>query len=501
MSNDTIDSSELNQNELKPRKHLLILGAGASMSLVPEDWRDANGEPAKTESDRKYDANAQYRMPSGKELVDYIANYSRVILANLLSLKYYNLEPYWFLSQENREFYVKLRGLPKHSIIDPEKILIVLEKYDNLDYWEYHDDILFTELFTLILHNSSMYEQITGALTIKEIKLELEKDFYGIYHNYKMWCYVGGIDTGLRLLDKIGVDLSDDMLLTLLRLLYAVRLVKTHNPNSIDYFINGLNYYARSSTLDQDMENNFEQYVTNNMKPAGMPDAARIKIKDWLQKNCETRILRKKIINLDIIEQHLKFIVFQVISEKQLQTIQYYTSNLVDDKQYFDKLEAWLVREANKSKVEEKQYIEQNLNTISFNYDVIAEGLYDLGHWYKQPWSNSHQLQCDIHHVYGVLQKHEFWDDNFHGGNYYIKLSKIIKSDVEQLKNYSFDNHLELCCESINWIRYKDKDKEQKYKTLIQEADNIYFLGFGFDVNNLDNIGFTADNFIQAGFI
>ncbi len=75
MSNDNIDGAKLDQNELKPRKHLLILGAGASMSLVPSDWRDANGEPAKTESDRKYDANAKYRMPSGKELVDYIANY------------------------------------------------------------------------------------------------------------------------------------------------------------------------------------------------------------------------------------------------------------------------------------------------------------------------------------------------------------------------------------------------------------------------------------------
>ena len=88
MSNDNIDVAKLDQNELKSRKHLLILGAGASMSLVPEDWRDANGEPAKTESDRKYDANAKYRMPSGKELVDYIANYDMVILANLLSIKY-----------------------------------------------------------------------------------------------------------------------------------------------------------------------------------------------------------------------------------------------------------------------------------------------------------------------------------------------------------------------------------------------------------------------------
>ncbi len=46
-----MDQKLQQDRKLKSRKHLLILGAGASMSLVPEDWRDANGEPAKTESD------------------------------------------------------------------------------------------------------------------------------------------------------------------------------------------------------------------------------------------------------------------------------------------------------------------------------------------------------------------------------------------------------------------------------------------------------------------
>ena len=58
------------------RKHLLILGAGASMSLIPKEIIDNN------------DVNDDKRMLSGYDLVQYIANYSKKIFLMILSIQY-----------------------------------------------------------------------------------------------------------------------------------------------------------------------------------------------------------------------------------------------------------------------------------------------------------------------------------------------------------------------------------------------------------------------------
>ena len=95
----------------QPRKHLLILGAGASMSLVPE----RKGIPQNTHP-VEVDANVKCRLPSGSQLVKHIANYKKDVLFIFMVISYNEK----YLSQQYKVF-LNLRNeinLDQHSLVD-----------------------------------------------------------------------------------------------------------------------------------------------------------------------------------------------------------------------------------------------------------------------------------------------------------------------------------------------------------------------------------------------
>ena len=67
-----------------PRKYLLILGAGASMSLTPyvsdsKAWSDNKSDRANANNDLL----KHFRLPSGTELIGYVANFYKIIRENI----------------------------------------------------------------------------------------------------------------------------------------------------------------------------------------------------------------------------------------------------------------------------------------------------------------------------------------------------------------------------------------------------------------------------------
>jgi hypothetical protein len=143
-------------------------------------------------------------------------------------------------------------------------------------------------------------------------------------------------------------------------------------------------------------------------------------------------------------------------------------------------------------------YIAKHLDIITFNYDCLAETLIEHSYNVDVSYNSSDQIsenKVNILHVYGKLMN----DSKC----FIHKLPEFINGLLEEYE-YSSINLQWLFNTKIDWVRYgrskEDKTLKSSCSDLISKADNIYFLGFGFDKNNLEVIGFTGEHYFDCYF-
>ena len=262
--------TEQNNQENKSKKHLLILGAGASMSLVPEIkfenfMRDyalyKNDEDAELPINQGNDFFQNFRLPSGAELVRYISSYNNELIKKCIEI------------DKNR-----------HET-----------NTQNQD--ESHD-------------SEELYIELSQMSLTKLLK-EFTK-----YYNEMVLPYVR-------------------------YLCIASYLVKKYTPMSIDYFANNLYFFAT---------NEIELLISE-------------------------KIFENKDNAIKIIQKYLKLIIFEILSQKQKSTIEYASNHA--DYNYIRHMIWNLTLEANRidPTINPKKYIEDNLDIITFNYDITTEVL------------------------------------------------------------------------------------------------------------------------------
>ncbi len=159
-----------------------------------------------------------------------------------------------------------------------------------------------------------------------------------------------------------------------------------------------------------------------------------------------------------------------------------------------------------------EKYLKNDVKIITFNYenslDLIAFESLGLE-------AAKNFLRKNVSHVYGSLELKVYLKEN--GGKSPEKKSnwsknalfKSLFDDCERTKlfpeffgdnkEYSCTNIFEQIDKSIKWIGEKDNPEKiakarEKHQQQFNEADEIYFLGFGFDSENLYRLGIINKN-------
>lgn len=191
--------------------------------------------------------------------------------------------------------------------------------------------------------------------------------------------------------------------------------------------------------------------------------------------------------------------------ERQVKTINHALNST--EQNYLRHIIWTLTLEANKCGTPPKKYIEENLDIITFNYDVTADVLLKKYHEFNVISINEEIIAdtgaldlnvIKIVHVYSYL-----------GANGKVepanieKIFDLTRIIMDPVKEISIEEHIKQCDKYIFWIRHEsqgiDKLKELSQQ-LITDADNIYFLGFGFDKNNMINIGLDEFSISKRDF-
>ena len=181
----------------------------------------------------------------------------------------------------------------------------------------------------------------------------------------------------------------------------------------------------------------------------------------FLTRHPEYEDLGKKIITFSIIKNE--------ISSKNPEKL------MNDQEDWFSELFELLTDELTEP-VSYNRILENDISFITFNYDRSLE------HFLFESLNNSFKnidakeiakviLQISIIHVYG-------------------KITDLPWEDSNQFKGYR-DFKLEYCADYANNINViyssrVDEERITRAKTLIKDADRIFFLGFGFAKENLD---------------
>ncbi len=399
-------------NTINGKKHLLILGAGASMSLVPKDHKAA--------------------LPSGMQLINYIANYNKNILCYLIAKEESKSKP-----QEFELNYIKLK-----KFINNKPVVEIMNVLKGGSY-SMPDDFLHGGEYAGTL------QETTAMLTRqKDIGIELLKPIENVNSLLKLTCVK-----------------NMNMKKHIIKLMFVSHLVNKHMPNSIDYFANNLEFF-----VSRDIQEYIEASFAVDIKEAKID-----------------------------LQKYLKIIICEYLAEKQRLTIGFAIENT--DQNYIKQIIWNLSLEANKFNMPIKYYIEKNLDIITFNYDITTEVLLrsyqdlqiNVINCTDTETSQTDSEIINVLHVYSYLGAN---NETSNHANFDIA-TILLPDDQDDAK---FVKHIEICDKSIFWIRnlVGSSDSEQtKMSTkvlcqkLIKDATNIYILGFGFDKNNLDNIGFT----------
>lgn len=159
-----------------------------------------------------------------------------------------------------------------------------------------------------------------------------------------------------------------------------------------------------------------------------------------------------------------------------------------------------------------EKYLKDDVKIITFNYenslDLIAFESFGLK-------AVKHFLRKNVSHVYGSLelkvdlkengkktsQNRSNWSQDalLKSLFYYEEKIKLFPGFFGDEKTYFCENFFGQIDNSIKWIGEEDDQEKilanrKKYQNQFNEADEIYFLGFGFDSENLYRLGIINKN-------
>ena len=186
-----------------------------------------------------------------------------------------------------------------------------------------------------------------------------------------------------------------------------------------------------------------------------------------------------------------------------------YAHNSREDDNYIKRILWKLMQSAHFHSMNFDWYIKNYFNIISFNYDLSFETiLYE--HLSKE--TVEHLQSKHTHSVYGKiylevsedresesihiweLKKDAIWDSLFFNSEDEHRISFIYDFKSNGKKFYACKDILSQINDRIKWIgeadgQAKSENDRAELQSLLLKADEVYFLGFGFDFNNLYQIG------------
>lgn len=278
-------------------------------------------------------------------------------------------------------------------------------------------------------------------------------------------------------LKKIANDIIDNFVLNNIKQFYKVAaIVNYYKPESIDYFMTNIESLAP-------YEFYYEDKNGNNMLKM---DTKQI-----------------KLVKSEI-HKYTKFIIADILLDSISCSVEHANRNKAT---YIDKTIALLNRKAVlHCNSQFGDFISNGFKCITFNYDTLLQSklssLIDIN------------ISNNISHVYGALalkttgkkdNKEVHVLENFAGkdSNLWKNFFKSealdnislphISNKLNDFEDLEVKNIFMQISDCIKWISEEDKEegknKKISYKKIIKESDEIYILGFGFDKNNLYEIG------------
>lgn len=214
------------------------------------------------------------------------------------------------------------------------------------------------------------------------------------------------------------------------------------------------------------------------------------------------------------IQKYAKFIIAECLGNSAIfgKTEARITDNYLRRLSWKILENAFFYYRAKESKNAFEKYLKDDVKIITFNYenslDLIAFESFELE-------TAKHFLKNNVSHVYGYLelkvglkesgkeisQNRSNWGED--------ALLKSLFHDDEKIElfsgffgdgnTYLCKNFFEQIDKSIKWIGEEDDQEKilanrKKYQNQFNEADEIYFLGFGFDNENLYQLGIINKN-------
>ncbi len=281
-----------------------------------------------------------------------------------------------------------------------------------------------------------------------------------------------------KILVEEGLSLpSFDNVDCLKQIFLSSKIVEHYNPQSIDYFMLDMDFFAPYELWDKKGEKYEEMSETD-------------------------KAARKKII-----QKHVKFIISNILIDAS--TANYYQigSYSVD---YISKM-MWIInRTAHFCGKKSSSFVKDHVKIITFNYESMFERqlLNRVSH------DNSNYLLKNTTAVYGKIilednlggkisevTEDSLWQSIFlsKGEDYFIKFPDGVTLDN---KYSSCKDVFGQLSKLIKWIGESESEEEKKDMEVdrnrmiedFNKATDIYFLGFGFDLNNLYQIGLIDKN-------
>ena len=250
------------------------------------------------------------------------------------------------------------------------------------------------------------------------------------------------------------------------------KIVEHYNPQSIDYFMLALDFFAPYELWDKKGE-------------------------EYKEMNESAKTARK-----EIIQKHTKFIISNILINAA--TANYYQTH-PHDKDYINKM-IWIINRAAHFYGESPgSFVKERVKIITFNY----ESMFERQLFNRISVDNSNSLLKNITAVYGKIflrdnsgnhiteaVEDSLWQSIFlsEGGDYFIRSPNGLDWNG---KYSTYKDVLRQLSDSMKWIGECDSEEKKqemeadriKMIETFDKATDIYLLGFGFDLNNLYQIG------------
>ena len=211
------------------------------------------------------------------------------------------------------------------------------------------------------------------------------------------------------------------------------------------------NIKIAASVVEKYKPSSIDYFMTN------LEDVASMEFLD-IKGDGEKILERKKLI-----QEYTKLIINDILIKAQNEIIQD-NNGIYNNRNYMFDIRDTILKKSTYHEQNFTEYAMENVDVLNFNYDTTFDVLF----------KNFVPIFSNIEHIYGKIT-----DDTDFDLFKYIVTQKDITEITKELK----------------WINEDDDDdKTKEIKDIISGANDIYFLGFGFDETNLLNIGFDKNN-------